>query len=117
MQRCMKCVGTKKIAPLGGIKKDCDACKGTGMVNADITQDPQMWANNAVSMKNANRADKTHAIQVINHNVAQANTPQIDEKPHHQESVQNLTDNIAAMELIKKKPGRKAGWNKVVNPV
>ena len=29
---CPKCRGTKKIAPLGAIQKDCDQCNGLGQI-------------------------------------------------------------------------------------
>lgn len=32
--RCLRCNGTKKIAPLGGILKTCDICNGLGYVVA-----------------------------------------------------------------------------------
>lgn len=30
---CKKCQGLKKVAPLGGIYKDCDECAGIGWLN------------------------------------------------------------------------------------
>ncbi len=36
MQRCKRCNGTKRIAPMGGIYRDCTACHGIGMVKAPV---------------------------------------------------------------------------------
>lgn len=37
--RCPKCVGKKKMTYLGGVVKDCDACKGVGHINVVLTDE------------------------------------------------------------------------------
>lgn len=31
--RCQRCEGTRRIMVLGGIKKECDVCKGNGFTD------------------------------------------------------------------------------------
>lgn len=38
MTRCFNCRGQKKVPGLGGVVKDCLACKGGGLVEVDITK-------------------------------------------------------------------------------
>ena len=38
--RCPKCKGAKQLMGMGCIYKDCDQCKGVGMVK-EITSDPK----------------------------------------------------------------------------
>lgn len=69
--RCLRCNGSKKIAPMGGITKDCDACKGLGYVLAE---------------------------------------------PITKADVAKTTLNDLPILKIKKKPGRKPGWNRPLEP-
>lgn len=65
--KCLRCNGSKRYAPLGGMYHECQYCKGVGHVLAE----PITKADIA----------KTHAIGID-------------------------------LPIIKKKPGRKPGWNK-----
>lgn len=38
MTRCFNCRGQKKVPGLGGVVKDCLACKGSGLVEVDLTK-------------------------------------------------------------------------------
>lgn len=38
MIKCKKCAGLKKIARMGGVKKDCPDCKGAGFVQGVMVE-------------------------------------------------------------------------------
>lgn len=38
MIKCKKCAGLKKIARMGGVKKDCPDCNGTGFVQGVMVE-------------------------------------------------------------------------------
>lgn len=82
MQRCLRCQGSKKIAPMGGIYVDCIVCKGIGYVP---------------------KATAEYIAPVIN-----------DIAPIDQ-SIAEIASETPPAEVIKKRPGRKPGWNKQIN--
>jgi hypothetical protein len=105
MQRCLRCGGTKKIAPMGGIQIDCNVCKGVGMVMKESLQ----------------AGIPLNPISVTCEHIAGETTLPFNCKATEGEfhTINEISENSAKIEqsIVRKKPGRKPGWNKVINPV
>lgn len=102
MLRCSRCSGTKKIAPLGGIKIECNICHGVGMVKAESLQAGIALCETS-EVKPLSKGE-FHTISEISENSTTIS-----------QAIVNTDADIA--QKIRNKPGRKPGWNKVVNPV
>lgn len=118
MQRCSRCQGSKKIAPMGGIYVQCTLCHGIGSITDERANEIERANFIAVKDELLVKVTCEHiGSQPFNGAIIIDEPTEFDISGVHllnETMPRNIGQEIleGVKEIVKNKPGRKKGWNK-----